>query len=101
YSERSRNVIVDVRYLLWLLDQVEDAEALLQELGVGSLRVAGPRAHVPGGDKPAAECEPPAQARETGARTPRGCGCTSDEPGGAPWWAAAGLLWFRRRRGGV
>jgi hypothetical protein len=25
---------VDVRYVLWMLDQVEDADALLRELGV-------------------------------------------------------------------
>ncbi|MCB9700374.1 MAG: S46 family peptidase [Myxococcales bacterium] len=37
-NERSRNVIVDVRYLLWLLDRVEDAGALLDELGVGDRR---------------------------------------------------------------
>lgn len=30
----ARNVNVDVRYLLWMLDQVEDADALLRELGV-------------------------------------------------------------------
>jgi hypothetical protein len=32
--ETARNVSVDVRYLLWILDQVEGAEALLGELGV-------------------------------------------------------------------
>jgi hypothetical protein len=30
----ARNVNVDVRYILWMLDQVEDADALLRELGV-------------------------------------------------------------------
>jgi hypothetical protein len=30
----ARNVSVDVRYILWMLDQVEDADALLRELGV-------------------------------------------------------------------
>lgn len=30
----ARNVNVDVRYVLWMLDQVEDADALLRELGV-------------------------------------------------------------------
>ncbi|WP_257458649.1 S46 family peptidase [Archangium lipolyticum] len=30
----ARNVNVDVRYVLWLLDQVEDADALLRELGI-------------------------------------------------------------------
>lgn len=30
----ARNVNADVRYLLWILDQVQDADALLRELGV-------------------------------------------------------------------
>jgi hypothetical protein len=30
----ARNVNVDVRYILWMLDQVENADALLRELGV-------------------------------------------------------------------
>jgi hypothetical protein len=30
----ARNISADVRYLLWILDQVEDADALLEELGV-------------------------------------------------------------------
>ncbi len=30
----ARNVNVDVRYVLWMLDQVEDADALLRELGI-------------------------------------------------------------------
>ncbi|MCA9634542.1 MAG: S46 family peptidase [Myxococcales bacterium] len=37
-NERSRNIIVDVRYLLWLLDRVEDAGALLDD-GVSVARV--------------------------------------------------------------
>ena len=34
---RSRNIIVDVRYLLWLLDKVVDGHHLLKELGLGDL----------------------------------------------------------------
>src|SRR5205085_4466122 len=34
-TERSRNVVVDVRYLLWVLDEVAHADELLVELGVG------------------------------------------------------------------
>ncbi|MCX4241487.1 S46 family peptidase [Paraliomyxa miuraensis] len=40
---RSRNIIVDVRYLLWVLDEVTDAGPLLEELGVAHLRDAPPR----------------------------------------------------------
>jgi hypothetical protein len=32
--EVARNISVDVRYLLWILEDVENADALLQELGV-------------------------------------------------------------------
>ena len=32
----SRNISVDIRYLLWLLDRVEGADQLLQELGVAT-----------------------------------------------------------------
>jgi hypothetical protein len=32
--EIARNVSVDVRYMLWILDQVEGAAELLAELGV-------------------------------------------------------------------
>ena len=32
--EIARNVSVDVRYLLWILDEIEGADALLRELGV-------------------------------------------------------------------
>ena len=99
YSERSRNIIVDVRYLLWLLDQVEDAEALLQELGVGALRVAGARAQV-GEGEPRTEAGAAAPAHETCPQERRGCGCVSGPDSGAPWWLLGGLLWLRRRRVG-
>jgi hypothetical protein len=33
-ADVNRNVNVDVRYLLWMLDQIEHADALLQELGI-------------------------------------------------------------------
>ena len=32
--EIARNVSVDVRYLLWILEEIEGARALLEELGV-------------------------------------------------------------------
>lgn len=34
-NDRSRNIIVDIRYLLWTLDEVSQAAGLLEELGVG------------------------------------------------------------------
>ena len=41
--DRSRSIGVDIRYMLWLLDRVEDAGALLRELGVSSYRSAPSR----------------------------------------------------------
>jgi hypothetical protein len=64
-AERSRNISVDVRYLLWLLDRVENATSLLKELGVAQFRATkgpGTRAHAPASAKRAAdpeEAEPP------------------------------------------
>ncbi|RKG58667.1 S46 family peptidase [Corallococcus sp. AB011P] len=41
----ARNVNVDVRYLLWQLDQVEDADALLRELNVRKGKPVAKEAH--------------------------------------------------------
>ena len=107
---RSRNVIVDLRYLLWLLDRAEDAGALLDELGLGGLRSAGPRPaerpalsdSLPGA--PAASATPASSApparivrTEDCART-RGCGCSGGEASGWGGLAALLLLAGRRRR---
>ncbi|HWB81703.1 MAG TPA: S46 family peptidase [Nannocystaceae bacterium] len=43
--ERSRNIVVDVRYLLWILDEVVHADALLAELGVAQLADAPARSN--------------------------------------------------------
>ena len=71
YSKvRSRNIAVDVRYLLWTLDQIEDASNLLLELGVADLR----------GEKKA---PPPARARTP----PPAAHARSCQSFGAPSWA--------------
>src|SRR5690606_20975032 len=92
---RSRNIIVDLRYLLWTLDEIADAGELLEELGMTALREAGPRtrpavatATPPPGELPNT-VDPPAAdvVAERG-----GCGCGL---GGAPTsggWLALGLL---------
>jgi len=97
---RSRNVIVDLRYLLWLLDRVEDAGALLDELGVAGLRSAGPRpAPSPGAAAPEASVAGPGTPRaaraEDCARS-RACGCAGGEAAG--WSGLVLLLAGRRRR---
>jgi len=41
--DRSRNVIVDIRYILWLIDDVYGAKGLIDELGLREQADAGPR----------------------------------------------------------
>lgn len=69
-ADRSRNISVDVRYMLWLLDRVAGADAILQELGVAGFRSQPTRR---GREAPAST--PPAPSN---GRTPeaRGCGCS-------------------------
>ncbi len=97
---RSRNVIVDARYLMWLLDRAEDAGALLDELGVGGLRGAGPRPAeppVPAASTPGTARAAPARAApaEDCARS-RACGCAGGEAAG--WSGLVVLLLAGRRR---
>ena len=100
---RSRNIIVDARYMLWLLDRVEDAGGLLDELGVGGLRGAGPRPATPAtSDAPGSTGSTGTTATRTVEACPpegrRACGCSGGEAG----WGGlvvVGLLWRRRRRG--
>ena len=101
---RSRNVIVDVRYLLWLLDRAEDAGTLLDELGVGGLRNAGPRPVERPVERPS---EAPMLAGNTAAATTtrivktedcarvRSCGCAGGEATG---WSGLVLLLLAGRR---
>jgi MYXO-CTERM domain-containing protein len=112
YSEtRSRNVNADVRYLLWVLDEVVGAQRLLDELGVRAQAdasapevAAGERDAAPpydrrlnrGVGKPVAE-----QANEPTDATsePAGCNCRShagDPPAGA--LLLLGVLVQLRRR---
>ncbi len=95
-TERSRNIIVDIRYLLWLLDQVSHADALLDELGMQDVRMQP-------GKPPASTSEPrpPTQAPAgQPAQAQGGCSCkthTRTWPGVGACLLIAGLL--RRRRG--
>ncbi len=41
--DRSRNIIVDIRYILWLIDDVYGAKGLIDELGLREQADAGPR----------------------------------------------------------
>lgn len=122
---RSRNIIVDVRYLLWVLDDVTDAGALLEELGVTHLRDAPARTPTAGAAAPVANTGPaapdPAVPNDAqglvgtplDATTPKpdprgaadraGCACTSDPAGpggdrGLPGLLAMMALWGGLRR---
>ncbi len=101
---RSRNVIVDIRYMLWLLDRVEGADALLAELGVAALREQPARAVSP---EPRAEPSASAEAAVVESRSSTaaraGCSCGAGPRGrgeGGRLGLALGLLalaWRRRR----
>src|SRR5438067_835577 len=80
----ARNVNVDVRYLLWMLDVVQHASGVLRELGVGTF----PAAPVAGTATPRTHVTP--------ASAPAG-GQASRLPGGQ----AAGRRLSGRRDGGV
>lgn len=111
---RSRNIIVDVRYLLWVLDDVTDAGTLLEELGVAHLRDAPARTPAaaaatepappssndrdpakPRDDQglvgtPLAATTPQPEARGAAAQT--SCACTSDPAGPGRDRSPLGLL---------
>jgi hypothetical protein len=95
-ADRTRAIGVDIRYMLWLLDRVDDAGGLLRELGVSQYRsapsrrerAAAPRLHGPGVSK-----------THRGVH-PNACGCAV--PGGntggpRAWWLLFPALILRRR----
>ena len=88
---RSRNVVVDVRYLLWLLDKTEDAGVLLDELGMGQVRKAKAKSAV----MPAGSAGTPAGSSPATKTASGSCGCSRGEAAAA---LASLLLWRRRRR---
>ena len=87
----SRNISVDIRYLLWMLDEVEGGSALLEEMGVAEYAVAPARPRTGAG-----------MSGPPDTTTPAGCSCeVSDEE--VPWAPQAMLTLLlllapRRRR---
>lgn len=111
---RSRNIGVDVRYLMWNLDVVDGATRLLEEMGVADKRGAGPRTTgsvpnnsdpVPGVVAPTAPGQPaevgtPLKDADKADGAPRaaatgGCACTTGQ-GGRLGWLLGGLLLLGR-----
>ena len=92
YKGHSRNVSVDVRYLMWLLEEVAGADHLLREIGIPQAGQAiGPNNREPG----AATSQAP--AAKTASKS--GCGCASSgRPTGSVLLFLVGGLWLLRRR---
>lgn len=103
---RSRNIIVDLRYLFWLLDEVEDGGALLDELGVGEHRGAKRRQQVEDEAQPKSAVSVIRSDVDDGAKVElsasakAGCGCTVGEPDrrGLEVWTLALLVGLIARR---
>jgi len=114
---RSRNVGVDVRYLMWNLDVVDGATRLLEEMGVADKRGAGPRKAntVPNNSDPVpgvaaavapgapAEVGTPLEDADKAGGAPKtaaaagGCACTTTQSsGGRLGWLLGGLLLLGR-----
>lgn len=90
---QSRNISVDVRYILWLLSITEGTAPLLEELGIDTLAKQSRREPTPLKTVTAAK---PAQPAGKAA-----CSCVlpANNVGGLAWaWVLVGLL-GRRRRG--
>ena len=114
-QDRSRNITVDVRYILWTMDEVFGASHLLEELGVGQFADAparprtAPRSPSAGSSSPSGR-EPlqsaagnalePAPTAAAGP-PPSGCGCVAGTPSGPKtpllWLAILGVVARRRR----
>ena len=97
-TERSRNIGVDIRYMLWLLDRVEDAGDLLREMGVAEYRSApARRRRVESAHRPK-----PIQSEPQPKAPANGCSVgPSPRTRSAAWWALAlGVVLQRKRRRG-
>ncbi len=99
HDGHSRNISVDIRYLLWMLEEVADAERLLGELGI---EPAPPSAPVAASPADAGTAKP---ASSTAKRSGCGCHVGATEPTSTTastlmliMLAGLALLALRRRR---
>jgi uncharacterized protein (TIGR03382 family) len=95
FDGHSRNITADARYLLWMLDDVDDAGHLLEEIGLAKYRDMGVR------DATAATQDAAKAGADTKAegKAKSGCGCTS-APGPLGAWMLVALAPLLRRRHG-
>jgi hypothetical protein len=91
----SRNITVDVRYLLWLLDKVVDAPHLLHEVGLASY-VGRPRRPAP--MKTHASAAAASDKVGMGPTSSTSKGCEQVGASSSLWWLSLGLLLTWRRR---
>jgi hypothetical protein len=106
HEAHSRNISADVRHLLWMLDKVDDAGAILEEIGMARFREKGRRASAPAPAEATSDEEksPVAASEAPSPSAPAansGCSCgTSGSAGDAPWTALLlpPLVLARRRR---
>jgi hypothetical protein len=103
--DRSRNISLDVRYVLWLLDEVSGATRILEELGVADQALAGARKSAD--DSPAAPpydrkvnrgVGSPVETKAHSSPPSASSGCRCHAAGSAPASALAFLLVLLRRR---
>ncbi len=113
--DRSRNIIVDVRYILWLIDDVYGAEGLIDELGLREQADAGPRERAVTGrrsrveaDSPSVQPSPIADPQADAAASdeygpdPKKLGCSVGSGAGSAWLLVlllVGLRWPLRGAG--
>lgn len=103
----SRNIAVDVRYLLWMLDEVVGADRILEELDVARYADAAPRTKSGGPDlSPSSSADRgsfgvPAREGHASFSSASGCACSSgsDAPSGfaVAGWILLGLGLAHRR----
>ncbi|KIG13664.1 hypothetical protein DB30_07872 [Enhygromyxa salina] len=98
-ASHSRNIIVDARYLYWMLDEVEGAEHLLTELGLADFQGAAPKgdagdATEQANDGSGSSAERAGAKADTAAKpaSAAGCGCVVDDQPWAPGVLLFGLL---------
>lgn len=87
HPPRSRNIMVDIRYVLFLMDKVDDAGGLLAELGLESYRSQAPRpAPQPAAPAPSGAPPPPREPPQEKGGCQVSITPSLREASPGPWW---------------